>query len=324
MPLFDLPLADLQTYAPDVDEPEDFDEFWQRTLAEARGFDLGLRVEPVESRLRHVEVFDVTFAGFGGHPIKAWYARPAGVTSDLPVVVGYQGYSGGRGLPWDMSLLPSAGYAHLRMDSRGQGWSLGSPGHTPDPIGHSPSVPGVMTRGLESPENHYYRRLFTDAARAVDAAREIPGVASDAVVVAGGSQGGGIAIAAAALVPDVAGLMPDVPFLQHLRHAVEIVPNAPYSEITAYLATHRDAVEQTWRTISYIDGVNMAARGRAPSLWSVALMDMTCPPSTVYASYNRYGGDKQIEVYGYNGHEGGGTFQTGRQLEWLADLFPSR
>lgn len=324
MPLFDLPLADLQTYAPEIAEPADFDDFWQRTLAEARGHDLALQVTPATSHLRHVEVFDVTFAGFGGHPIKAWYARPAGVTEDLPVVVNYLGYSGGRGLPWETTLFPSAGYAYLRVDSRGQGWNQGFPGDTPDPVGHSPAVPGVMTRGLESPEAYYYRRLFTDAARAVDAAREIPGNARDAVVVSGGSQGGGIAIATAALVPDVAGLMTDVPFLQHLRRAVEITGNAPYSEITAYLAAHRHAAEQAWRTISYIDGANMALRGRAPSLWSVAMMDATCPPSTVYASYNRYGGPKEIEVYGYNGHEGGGGFQTGRQLAWLADRFPSR
>ena len=48
---------------------------------------------------------------------------------------------------------------------------------------------------------------------------------------------------------------------------------------------------------------------------------MTCPPSTVYASYNRYGGPRDIEVYTYNGHEGGGPFQTGRQLAWLRERF---
>lgn len=321
MPLFDLPLAELERYRPDVAEPEDFDDFWRRTLADARSHDLALKVEPEPTPLRHVDVHDVTFAGFGGHPIRAWYARPAGVDTELPVVVSYLGYSMGRGLPWDLTLLPSAGYATLRVDSRGQGWNQAGPGSTADPTGHGSAVPGVMTRGVEDPEDYYYRRLFTDAARAVDAARELPGVASDAVVVSGGSQGGGLAIAAAGLVPDVAGLMADVPFLQHIRHAVDLVGTAPYAELTTYLAAHREAIERTWRTISYVDGVNLAARGRAPSLWSVALMDMTCPPSTVYASYNRYGGDKQMEIYPYNGHEGGGPFQVGRQLEWLAGLF---
>src|SRR5690606_21735022 len=114
------------------------------------------------------------------------------------------------------------------------------------------------------------------------------------------------------LVPDVAGLMPDVPFLQHMRRAVEIVPTSPYSEITAYLATHRDAAERTWRTLSYFDGVSFASRGRAPSLWSVALMDMTCRPSTVACSCSRDDCPGDVEVYTYNGREVGGTFQFGR------------
>lgn len=321
MPHFDLPLAELERYHPDVEEPVDFDAFWERTLAEARRHDLALRLRPVDAALARLEVHDVTFAGFGGHPIKAWYVRPARVQARLPVVVSFAGYSAGRGKPWDHTLFPAAGYGVLRVDARGQGWTAPEPGDTGDPVGHGPAQPGFLTRGLEDPDGYYYRRLYTDAARAVDAARALPGADPEKVVVAGTSQGGGTAIAAAALVPDVAGMMADVPFMQHVRHSVELVDTLPYGELAAHLATHRDAVEQTWRTISYVDGVTMAARGRAPSSWSVALMDTCCPPSSVYASYNRYPGPKQMRVYGYNQHgDNGGTHQRGRQLEWLSRL----
>ncbi|MBK5250949.1 MAG: alpha/beta fold hydrolase [Actinomycetales bacterium] len=326
MPLFDLPFEDLVTYRPHVAEPDDFDEFWARTLSEARGYDLALRAEPVDSGLRHVDVSDVTFAGFGGHPIKGWYARPAGVREDLPVVVNYIGYSGGRGRPHEHTLIPAAGYAYLIMDTRGQGYS-GSGGATPDPVGHGPARPGFLTRGLRDPQEYYYRRLYTDAARAVEVARELPGTDPARVVVSGGSQGGGIAIAAAALVPDVQGVLADVPFMQHVRRAVEITPATPYAELSEYLAVHREEVEQVWRTISYVDGVNLARRAVAPALYSVALMDMVCPPSTVYASFNHYGEraaedvEKRIEVWSYNGHEGGGAYQRERALAWLRELF---
>ncbi|MFV0425845.1 MAG: acetylxylan esterase [Beutenbergiaceae bacterium] len=319
MPLFDLPLPELEQYQPRVAEPEDFDSFWSSTLAQARTHDLALVLKPVD-QMPHVEIADVTFAGFGGHPIKAWYLRPSGVQQRLPLIISYIGYSGGRGQPWDHTLFPSAGYAFLRVDSRGQGWHEPAPGHTPDPVGHAPATAGVMTRGIADPQTYYYRRLFTDAARAVEAGRALPGVDPDAVVVSGKSQGGGIAIAAAALVPDVAALMTDVPFLQHFRRAVELVDTYPYNEITRYLATHREAIDSTWRTLSYFDGVNLAARGRAPSLWSVGLMDAICPPSTVYASHHRYGGPKEMVSYPYNEHEGGGSLHTGHQLRWLARL----
>ena len=58
-----------------------------------------------------------------------------------------------------------------------------------------------MTRGIEDPDTYYYRRLMTDAVRAVEAVRSLPAVAVDSVAVQGVSQGGGLALAVAGLVP---------------------------------------------------------------------------------------------------------------------------
>ena len=63
------------------------------------------------------------------------------------------------------------------------------------------------------------------------------------------------------------------------------------------------------------------ARATAPALFSVALMDEICPPSTVYAAFHAYGGAKGLRVYPFNDHEGGQTFQEAAQLEWLAPRF---
>ncbi len=46
-------------------------------------------------------VHDVTFAGFGGHPVRAWLTLPAQRSGPLPGVVEFIGYGGGRGLPID-------------------------------------------------------------------------------------------------------------------------------------------------------------------------------------------------------------------------------
>ena len=45
MPLFDLPLPELEQYVPERDEPEDFDAFWSQTLAETRLHPLDARFE---------------------------------------------------------------------------------------------------------------------------------------------------------------------------------------------------------------------------------------------------------------------------------------
>jgi cephalosporin-C deacetylase len=171
------------------------------------------------------------------------------------------------------------------------------------------------------PDDFYYRRVFTDAVRAVEAARTHPVVDPARLVVAGASQGGGIAQAVAGLCPDLAGAMINVPFLTGFRRATELVDTRYYGEIVTYLATHRDHEERVFRTLSYFDGTNFAPRGRAPALYSVALMDDVCPPSTVFASFNHYAGPKQIRVWPYNQHEGGETFQTREELIWLRKLF---
>ncbi|MBX5448045.1 MAG: acetylxylan esterase, partial [Acidothermus cellulolyticus] len=181
-----------------------------------------------------------------------------------------------------------------------------------------PAQPGFMTRGILDPYTYYYRRVYVDAVQAVRTLRAHPLVDAARVAVTGVSQGGGLSLAAAALVPDVAAVMPDVPFLCHFRRACEISPADPYGEIVRYLKAHRDQVEQVFATLAYFDGAVLATRATAPALFSVAVMDQICPPSTVFAAFHAYRGPKEIVVYPFNDHEGGGPFQAGRQLRWLA------
>lgn len=224
----------------------------------------------------------------------------------LPTVVEFVGYGGGRGHAVDNLFWSSAGFAHLQMDTRGQGsgWSRGD---TPDSGSWGPQVPGVMTRGITARETYYYRRLFTDAARAVDAARTLPAVDPARVAVVGGSQGGASALAAAALVPDVAAVGARVPFLCDFPRALTITDAYPFHEIVDYLATHREQADRVAGVLAYFDGVNFARRASAPARFSAALMDVTVPPSAVFAAYNAYAGRKQIAVWRFNGHEAGGT-----------------
>ncbi len=322
MALIDLPLDQLQTYRPPRAEPADFDAFWAATLAEARAHPLQARFAPVDAGLATLDAFDVTFNGYAGQPIKGWLLLPRARPAPLPVVVEYIGYGGGRGFPIDWLLWASAGYAHLVMDTRGQG-SVWRNGDTPDlaPDGVSPHHPGFMTAGLPAPQTYYYRRLMTDAVRAVEAARSHAAVDAGRVAVTGGSQGGGLALAAAGLEPAVAVCLPDVPFLCHYRRATELVDSYPYQEIARYCMTHRDKVDVIFNTLAYFDGVNFAARASARALFSVGLMDEVCPPSTVYAAYNHYAGPKDIRVYPYNHHEGGGTHHALEKLRFLNALW---
>jgi cephalosporin-C deacetylase len=319
MPRLDLPLDELRRYQADVVAPTDLRAFWDATLADAAQHELSPSLTPVRSGLVAVETYDLVFRGFGGHPIRGWLHLPAPRLRDggtLPAVVQYQGYNGGRGLPHEHVFWACAGYAQLVLDTRGQGsgWTVGDTG---DPAGAGPSQPGFLTRGIDDPHDHFYRRVYTDAVRAVDVLRAHALVDADRIVVTGQSQGGGIALAVAALADGVAGVMPDVPFLCDFRRAARIAATDPYTEIARYLKAHRGRDHQVFHTLSYFDAAVLAGQTTVPALFSVALMDQICPPSTVFGAYNAYAGAKDIVVYEFNDHEGGEAFHRSAQLEWL-------
>ena len=320
MALFDLPLTELRTYRSATGEPAGFGDFWSRTLDEARAAAKPVELVETETPLRGVTTYDVTFTGFAGQPVKAWLNVPAGASGPLPIAVEFIGYGGGRGLPVDWLLWSAAGYAHLVMDTRGQGGGWRG-GDTPDQDvdGAGPSTPGQMTRGVRSPETHYYRRLFTDAARAVETAAELPGVDASKLVTTGKSQGGALSIAAAGLVPSrVAAVVAGVPFLCDIRRAVTISDSFPFQEIVQFLRANPSRAAQTFATLDHFDVVNLARRITAPALFSTALMDAVCPPSGVFAAFNEVTTPKAIEVYEWDGHDGGRSFFDVKALEFAA------
>jgi cephalosporin-C deacetylase len=311
----------LRSYESAVTMPEDFNAFWQSTVDEARAQGGEVMVTPAETTLKLIEVFDVTFPGFGGHPVKGWLVLPRERTGPLPLVVQYVGYGGGRGFAHEQLHWAASGFAHFRMDTRGQGsgWSTGS---TPDPVGSTPQIPGMMTKGILDRDGYYYRRVFTDGVRAIDAVLGLGHADPARVALCGGSQGGGIALAVAGIDTRVKAVMPDVPFLCDFPRAVRVAGRDPYLEIVRYLAQHRENAAQVFETLRYFDGVNFARRSAAAALFSAALMDDVCPPSTVYGAFNAFAGtDKTIIDYEFNNHEGGGPFQERAQLQWLAKKF---
>jgi cephalosporin-C deacetylase len=322
MPWYDMPLERLREYRTSTPEPDGLDEWWAERLREARE-----RAQPPTVTVHEPGLYapfavsDVEFSGGAGDRVRAWYITPSGgaVTS---TVVKFIGYGGGRGVPTEHLLLPALGYALLVMDSRGQGgrWTTGA---TADGGGTGPENSLVMTRGITTPEEYYYTRMFVDAALAVDTARELAGSPEARIAVSGGSQGGALALAAAALRADaVLVCHADVPFLCDIQRAITLAPHAPYTEIPEFLAENVELVPQALDTLRYIDCALLARRITAATLVSVGLMDDICPPSTVFAAYNEISAaDKEIAVYPYSGHSWPKAHAE-RQLRHLRERLP--
>jgi len=314
MPAVDLPLDQLQRYRPDLTHEPDFDDFWRATLAEARAFDERPTVTRVDAGVRAVDTYDLTFAGWAGEPVRGWLVLPKGGAARW-CVVEFQGYGVGRGRVHDHLLYAACGIAHFVVDARGH-----SRGDTGDrsAVSSGPHEPGFMTQGAHDPMAHYLRRLITDAVRAVDAARALE--VAETLAAAGPSQGGGLALAVSGLVPGLRAVLPDVPFLCDYERGAVVSDRVPYVEVAQFLRKRPELVDETFRTLSYFDGMNFAARAQAPALFSVALMDPVCPPSTVFAAYHHYAGPKDLRVYPFNEHEGGGSLHAMARIDFLRQL----
>jgi cephalosporin-C deacetylase len=316
MPWFDLPIEELRVYRTRTAEPAGLDEWWAERLSEARGQSRPPVMERYEPDLyAPAEVYDVEFSGARGDRIRAWYLRPAKADTEYaPAVVRFIGYGGGRGLPAEHMILPALGYSVFVMDTRGQGgrWSAGAT---------DPANSTVMTRDITRPEDYYFTLLFTDAARAVETAAELAGGA-ERVAVGGGSQGGGLALAAAALVPgSVAVCHADIPFLCDIQRAITLAPAAPYTEVPEFLAQNTTLIPAALDTLRYVDCALLARRISAECLLSVGLMDTVCPPSTVFAAYNEITAGKDIAVHPYTGHTVPATHLE-EQIRHLRRFFP--
>lgn len=324
MAFFDFSLEDLYKYKGSSEEPKDFDKFWLETCKE-NNHNAEAEYTLVGSYLKLFDVWDLSFNGFNKHKINGWYIAPKYASEQnkkLPCIICYPGYGGGRDFPHKHLLFPSAGYSVFIMEVRGQGAEGGNGATTPDPVGSTPHADGFLTMGILDKKEYYYRRVFIDALKSIEAAKMHK--LTDKIIINGTSQGGGIGLAAGGLAAmnnvDIEALMIDVPFLCDYKRASVITDTLPYNEIVRFCKTNRTKEEKAFETLSYFDAVFFAKRIKRKALFSVGLMDTLCPPSTVFAAYNNYAGEKSINVYTYNGHEGGDNQQSERKLEFLNSI----
>jgi cephalosporin-C deacetylase len=297
MPLFDKPLEELEAYDPPLTAQPDLDAFWRETLAESARTPLNADLEPTDYPAIGARVYRLTYDGWRGARVAAWYLVPEG-DGPFPALIQYHGYSGSASQPHNYLMWALQGYAVLALDVRGQSGDSSDPGAYSG--GH---VKGWMTAGILDPQEYYYRGVYVDCVRAVDFVCGRPEVDADHVGLMGMSQGGGLTLAVAALDSRPALAMPEMPYLCHYERGATMAVRQPYLEIADYLHAHPEREAQVWRTLSYFDNMNLAGRITCPVLMDVGLLDDICPPSTVYAAYNKITAPKAIKVYRFHNHE---------------------
>ena len=297
MPSIDMPLEKLREYQPALYREADFEEFWRTTIAEATRQPLNAELIPYDLPARGLQCYAVRFDGYQGGRIAGWYLRPD-ASGKFPGVCSYHGYSGRGVRPLDLVGLASQGICVLSMDCRGQNGQSQNAAVYPEGY-----AIGWMTQGIRDPKRYYYRYVYADAVRALELLARRDEVDDKRLAITGVSQGGGITLAVAALSERPILALPDIPFLCDFRRGVSIAPAGPYPEIPVFVKSFPDQYEQTFRTLSYCDGLNLAPWIKCRTVISNCLWDDICPPSTIFGVYNHLTCEKQIEIYPFHKHE---------------------
>lgn len=251
--------------------------FWKSTLAKLAAEPLDAKIvdtrEPLPYRKYRVE-----YRSLGGVRVRAFLSLPirggSGPKGPLRAIVSAPGYGGlQQGIMLDEC---QRGYAILQVFPRSQGpskelWSV---------------VPGdaeKLTWNLQQPEGAYYQGAYADVIRGVDYLLTRDDIQHDAIAIAGTSQGGGIALAVAALDPRLKAVVAHVPFLCDVRRAAR----TEGSLIRNLLETAKMNDEPHLRVLEHFDPLKLAASLRVPVLISAGGRDTTCPPQTIQAVFDR-------------------------------------
>ena len=308
MPLtFDLPIEQLRAYRGENPRPTDFDSFWDSSLVEMRSIDPKVELTTADFQVPNVECFHLFFTGVDDARIHAKLLRPANAISPHPAVLLFHGYTGDSGDWFDKLGYVAAGFTVAALDCRGQAGLSEDRGSVTGNTLHGHIIRGLDDALRGSPEKLLFRQVFLDTAQLARIVMEMPEVDENRVGVMGGSQGGALTIACAALEPHIKRAAPLYPFLSDYIRVWEMdQAKDAYSELQEYFR-HSDPMHELEATIfeklGYIDIQFLAPRIRAEVLWGISLMDTICPPSTQFAVYNKLASPKKMVIYPDFGHE---------------------
>ncbi len=309
MPLtFDYSFDRLQSYMGKNPRPADFDPYWEKGLAEMHSLDPQVELVPAAFQAPNAECFHMYFTGIGGARVHAKLLRPKAQANPGPAVVMFHGYTGNSGDWADKLNYVGQGFTVAALDCRGQGGLSEDVGGVKGNTQHGHIIRGLDEAVQGQPEKLLYRQIFLDTAQLAKLVIEMPNVDPKRVGATGGSQGGALTVACAALEPRIKRAAPVFPFLSDYKRVWEMdLAKDAYSELKEYFR-HFDPCheqeEQVFEKLGYVDIQYLAPRICGEIMWTIGLMDTICPPSSQFAAYNKITSPKSMVVYPDFGHEG--------------------
>ena len=261
--------------------PADFDEFWAKKRAELDAVPVKAIRKEVEGSPNYPDVvcYDVKVDCAGGAPVSGYLCMPRGAKEkSLPAIVVYHG----SGVKSSVRQIKYGSKA-IAFDVNAHGIDNGKPAKFYGDLGKGP-LRGYTVRGFGDREKCYFIGMILRVMRALDYVKSLPEWNGKVLIVSGPSQGGGQALAAAALDSQVTLCSAGVPALCDLGgRKLDRRPGWPAYTVKPF-ARQSDA--DIIAGAAYVDGVFFASRIKCPVYFSTGLIDNVCHTAAVYSAYN--------------------------------------
>jgi len=303
MAVFEMSMEELKRYQGINPKPEDFDQYWEKSLKEMKSIDAEVELRPYKTSSKYAECFDLYYNGVEGARIHAKYLRPKNSKGPHPAICMFHGYSANSGEWVDKMNYVAQGFCVAALDCRGQA------GQSEDVGGiKGNTLRGHIIRGLDDhPDKLLFRHIFLDCAQLAGLVMDMPEVDENRVGATGGSQGGGLTLACSALEPRIKKVAPVFPFLSDYQRVWEMdLAERAYEELKSFFKwfdPRHEREKEIFNKLGYIDVHHLSHRIKGDVMWFIGLMDMVCPPSTQFAAYNQIKSNKKMIIYPDFGHE---------------------
>ncbi|HEV8665605.1 TPA: acetylxylan esterase [Streptococcus pneumoniae] len=284
-------LEEIKTYRGRDEVPEDFDAFWDGEVKNVSTLP-SYHLEGRDFHIPQVKCYELTFEGSKEGKVYARIVLPKS-EEKVPLIFHFHGYMG------------QSGYSQDGLRS---------------PLGNT--VKGHIIRGaMEGRDHLFYKDVYLDIYQLVEIVASLSQVDEKRLSSYGASQGGALALVAAALNPRIQKTVAIYPFLSDFRRVIEIGNTSEaYDELFRYFKFHdpfHETEEEIMATLAYIDVKNLAHRIQGEVKMITGLDDDVCYPITQFAIYNRLTCDKTYRIMPEYAHEAMNVFVNDQVYNWL-------
>ncbi|HOG49666.1 MAG TPA: acetylxylan esterase [Lentisphaeria bacterium] len=297
-------------------KPADYDAFWAARRAELDKVPVKATLTRIENAADGFELYDVQVECAGPKPVSGYLSVPIGAApKSCPAVVSYHG-AGVRSSskPYRKGVIS--------LDVNAHGLPNAQPAEFYTQLANN-ELKGYPHFNKDNRDEFYFNGMMLRVMRALDYIKTRPEWDGKTLVAYGSSQGGGQAIAAAALDKQVTLCVASVPALSdHAGTRATPRRQAGWPRLYAVAAdgSMDEATAAIARTAEYFDNVNFATRITCETYLSTGFVDLTCVPTSVYAVYNSLPATtrKVISVFPNGTH----TSQNPKGMERMKEVLP--